>query len=84
MTYTICEAKDKLYDLVQAVKDGQPITLCEDNGQPVADLIPTKAEKREAPKFGTMKGRIKILDPNWHKGPETNEELEAWLNGEFE
>jgi hypothetical protein len=30
-----------------------------------------------------MKGRIVVRDPNWHKGPETDEELAAWLKGEF-
>lgn len=84
MTYTICEAKDKLYELVQAVKDRQTVTICEDNGQSVADLILTGATKREAPKFGTLAGRGIIVDPNWHRGPETNEELEAWLEGHFE
>jgi len=84
MTYTIEEASSKLHELVEAAKDGQQVTICEENGQPVADLIPTKAKKRGVPKFGTMKGRIKILDPNWHVGPQTDAELEAWLKGEFE
>lgn len=83
MTCTICEAKDKLYELIQAVKDGQPVTICEDNGQPVADLIPT-GKRREVPKFGTLAGRGIIVDPDWHKGPKTDEELEAWLEGRFE
>ncbi len=84
MTYTIGEASNKLYELVEAVKDGQPVTICEENGQPVADLVPTKAEKRKAPKFGTLAGLGIVVDPSWHKGPETQEELEAWLKGRFE
>ncbi len=84
MTYTIGEASNKLYELVEAVKDGRQVTICGEDGQPVADLVPAKVESRGVPKFGTMKGRIKILDPNWHVGPQTDAELEAWLKGEFE
>jgi len=47
------------------------------------DLVRTKSPRKASPKFGTMKGRIVVRDPNWHKGPETDEELAAWLKGEF-
>ena len=84
MTYTIGEASNKLYELVEAVKGGQQVTICEEDGQPVADLVPTTVGKRRVPKFGTLAGRGVIVDPNWHKGPETQEEWEAWLEGRFE
>jgi prevent-host-death family protein len=84
MTYTIDEASNKLPALLEAVKDGQQVTICGQDGQPAADLVPAKAETKGERKFGTMKGRIKVLDPNWHVGPQTDAELEAWLKGEFE
>ena len=77
------DARDKLSQLVNAVLDGQQVTILR-HGEPVVDLVPTQTGKRTAPRFGTMKGRIVIKDPNWHKGPRTNEELEAWLEGKFE
>jgi prevent-host-death family protein len=77
------DARDQLSKLVQAVLDGQQVTILR-HGEPVVDLVRTQASKREAPKFGTMKGRILIKDPNWHKGPQTNEELGAWLEGKFD
>ncbi len=84
MTYTIGEASNKLYELVEAVKVGQQVTICGEDGQPAANLVPAKTEKRGVPKFGTLAGRGVVIDPNWHKGPETQEELEAWLEGHFE
>ncbi len=83
MQVNVGDARDKLSQLVQAVLDGEQVTICR-NGEPVVDLVRTEHKKREAPKFGTLKGKIIIKDPNWHKGPETNEELEAWLEGRFE
>jgi hypothetical protein len=34
------------------------------------------------PKLGTLKGKIKILDPNWWK-PMTEEETERFLAGRY-
>jgi prevent-host-death family protein len=83
MTVNLGDARDKLSQLVQNVLDGGQVTICR-NGEPVVDLVPTRAGRQSGPKFGTMKNRIIIKDPNWHMGPETDEELAAWLKGEFE
>ncbi len=83
MQINLGDARDKLSQLVQAVLDGEEVTICK-SGEPVVDLIPTQHKKREAPKFGTMKGKIIINDPDWHKGPETEEDLIAWLEGRFD
>jgi hypothetical protein len=32
------------------------------------------------PKFGTLRGKVKILDPDWAR-PMTDEEAEAWIEG---
>jgi prevent-host-death family protein len=83
MDVSVAEARNKLTQLLKAVEEGQQITITR-HGEPVADLVRTKARKREAPKFGTLSGKGVIVDPNWHKGPETVEEVEAWLEGRFE
>jgi antitoxin (DNA-binding transcriptional repressor) of toxin-antitoxin stability system len=83
MDVNLGDARDKLSQLVQNVLDGEEITICR-NGEPVVDLVRTRRARQHGPEFGTMKNRIVIKDPDWHKGPETEEELEAWLKGEFD
>jgi len=82
MTVNLTDAGD-LGKLVQTVLDGEEITICRD-GEPVVDLVPTRSVRPKPRRFGTMKDKIIIRDPNWHVGPQTDEELEAWLKGEFE
>jgi antitoxin (DNA-binding transcriptional repressor) of toxin-antitoxin stability system len=80
MKVSVAEAKNKLTQLIQAVEDGESVTICR-HGKPVVDLVRTTALDKEPPKFGTLKGKVHILDPNWDKAIETEEELEAWLEG---
>ncbi len=70
-----------LPELLQAVFRGERVTI-ERHRKPIAELVPPTGTTRPVPKFGTGKG--KIIDPNWHKGPETDEELAAWLEGQFD
>ena len=77
------DARDKLSQLVNAVLEGRQVTILR-HGEPVVDLVRTQAGKREPPRFGTMKGRIILKDLDWRKGPQTDEELGAWLEGKFE
>ena len=83
MNVNLGDARDKLSQLVQNVLDGEEITICR-NGEPVVDLVRSRSARQSGPRFGTMKDRIIVKDPNWHKGPETDEELAAWLQGEFD
>jgi antitoxin (DNA-binding transcriptional repressor) of toxin-antitoxin stability system len=83
MDINLGDARDKLSQLVQNVLDGEEITICR-NGEPVVDLVRTRNAPQSGPRFGTMKDRIIIKDPKWHKGPETDEELAAWIKGNFE
>jgi antitoxin (DNA-binding transcriptional repressor) of toxin-antitoxin stability system len=76
------DARDKLSQLVQNVLDGEEITIWR-NGEPVVDMVRTRSGRHSGPKFGTMRNRIIVKDPNWHRGPETDEELAAWLKGEL-
>jgi antitoxin (DNA-binding transcriptional repressor) of toxin-antitoxin stability system len=83
MKVNLGDARDQLDQLVQSVLDGEKVTIYR-NGEPAVDLVRAQSAALCGPKFGTMKDRIIIKDPNWHKGPETDEELAAWLKGEFE
>jgi len=81
MQVNVAEAKNKLPELIRAVEDGQPVTICR-RGVPVADLVRTKKPARKKRRLGTLRGKIQILDPEWWK-PMTEEESEAFLEGRY-
>jgi prevent-host-death family protein len=70
------DARDKLSQLVQAVIDGEQVTITR-HGEPAVELVPAK--RKRAPQFGTMKDRIKIVDPAWRR---PQGDIEAWLRGD--
>lgn len=76
MDVSVGEARDKFTQLLKAVENGERVTITR-YGKPVADLITAKPRKK--PRFGTMKDRIKILDPNWDR---PQNDVEAWLRGD--
>lgn len=76
---SVANAKNKLPELISAVEDGEAVTICR-RGVPVVDLIPTKVSAGEKPRFGTLKGRVVVHDPEWWK-PMTEEEVDAFLEG---
>jgi len=79
MKVSVADAKNKLPELIKAAENGEPVTICR-RGVPVADLVRTKANGAEKPKFGTLKGKIEVHDPDWWK-PMSNEEADAFLGG---
>jgi prevent-host-death family protein len=79
MKVSVANAKNKLPELINAVEDGEAVTICR-RGVPVVDLVPTKASAGEKPQFGTLKGRVVVHDPEWWK-PMTEEEVDAFLDG---
>lgn len=79
MQVSVAEAKNKLPELIKAVEDGEAVTICR-RGVPVVDLVRTDEPSRKEPKFGTLKGKIQILDPDWWK-PMTDEEVENLFGG---
>jgi len=79
MQVSVADAKNKLPELIRAVEDGEPVTICR-RGVPVVDIVRTKEPTRKKRTLGTLKGKIEILDPNWWK-PMTDEEVEAFLVG---
>jgi prevent-host-death family protein len=79
MKVSVAEAKNTLPKLIKAVEDGEPVTICR-HGTPVVDIVRTTKVHPEKPKFGTLKGKVTIIDPDWWK-PMTSEEVDALLDG---
>jgi prevent-host-death family protein len=80
MKVSVADAKNKLPELIKAVEDGESVTICR-RGKPVVDIVRTaKASRR--PKFGTLKGKIIVNDPNWWK-PMTDKELDDFVEGRY-
>lgn len=79
MQVSVADAKNKLPELIKAVEDGEPVTICR-RGVPVVDIIRTKEPNHKKRTLGTLKGKIQVLDPNWWK-PMTDAEVEDFLAG---
>ncbi len=77
MKVSVADAKNKLPELIKAVEDGEPVTICR-RGVPVVDIVRTKKPAPQKRTLGALRGQIKILDPDWWK-PMTDEEVEAFL-----
>jgi prevent-host-death family protein len=81
MKVSVADAKNKLPELIKAVENGEVVTICR-RGVPAVDLVRTKAPSRRKPKFGTLRDKIKVHDPDWWK-PMTDEEVDAFLEGRY-
>ena len=81
MQVSVADAKNKLPELIKAVEDGEPVTICR-RGVPVVDMVRTRKPSRKVRKLGTMKGKIKIIDPEWWK-PMTDEEADDFMSGRY-
>jgi len=77
MQVSVADAKNKLPELIKVVEGGEPVTIWR-RGVPVVDLVCTGTGGKQKPKFGTLRGRIKIKDPNWWK-PMSGEEVDAFI-----
>jgi prevent-host-death family protein len=60
---SVAEAKSKLPALIKRAESGEMVTICR-RGEPVAELVRSR-QRAKKPKLGTMRGKFKILDPNW-------------------
>jgi antitoxin (DNA-binding transcriptional repressor) of toxin-antitoxin stability system len=81
MRLSLTDARKKLPKPIKAVERGETVSICR-RGVPVVDLVRTTAATRKKPKFGTLRGKIKIIDPDWWK-PMKDEEVEAFLDGRY-
>ena len=79
MQVSVADAKNKLPELIKAVEQGETVTICR-RGVPVVDIVRTEEPSKKKPLFGTLKGQIEILDPDWWK-PMTDEEVEDLFAG---
>ncbi|MGA8617255.1 MAG: type II toxin-antitoxin system prevent-host-death family antitoxin [Candidatus Sulfotelmatobacter sp.] len=79
MQVSVADAKNKLPELIKAVEQGEPVTICR-RGLPVVDIVRTKKPIRKKRTLGTLRGKIQVLDQNWWK-PMTDKEVEAFLAG---
>lgn len=77
----VAEAKNKLPELIKAVENGKTVTICR-HGKPVVDIVRTTVPSGEKRKLGTLKGKVKINDPNWWRAM-TDEEAEAFIDGRY-
>jgi prevent-host-death family protein len=79
MKVSVAEAKNTLPKLIKAVEEGESVTVYR-HGTPVVDIVRTRKAHPEKPKFGTLRGKVKTLDPGWWK-PMTDDEVDAFLDG---
>jgi antitoxin (DNA-binding transcriptional repressor) of toxin-antitoxin stability system len=80
MRVNLTDARKNFSKLIRAAERGGIVTICR-RGVPVADLRATTAA-RKRPKLGTLRGKIKIFDPNWWQ-PMTDDEVEDFLAGRY-
>jgi len=81
MKESVADAKNKLPELIKAVENGETVTICR-RGVPTVDIVRTKVATRKRPKLGTLRNKIKIIDPNWWK-PMAEEEVDAFIEGRY-
>jgi prevent-host-death family protein len=80
-TVTAKYAKANLPTLLNRVAAGETVTISRYN-KPVADLVPTVAAAKPPRKFGTLKGKLKPVDPRIF-APMTDEEVDAFIAGRY-
>ena len=79
MQVSVADAKNKLPELIKAVEDGEPVTICR-RGVPVVDIVRTNKPTGKKRTLGTLKGKIQVLDQNWWR-PMTDTDVEGFLEG---
>ena len=77
----IAYAKAHFPELIARVARGERIVISRYN-TPVAELVPPPVEEKPKRKFGTLKGKAKILDPHCFD-PMTDKEVDAWMAGRY-
>jgi prevent-host-death family protein len=79
MQVSVADAKNKLPELIKAVEDGEPVTICR-RGVPVVDIVRTSKPARKKRTLGTLKGKVQVVDPDWWKAM-ADDEVEDLLAG---
>ena len=83
MPRSAAQARARLPQLLDDAEKGKSIVISRYN-KPVAIISPLPAAKAEKParRFGTGKGRVRIIDPHAFD-PMTDEEVDAFLEGRY-
>lgn len=81
MKVNVAKAKNELPELIRVVENGESVTICR-RGVPIVDMVRTKEPTHKKRKFGTLKGKIEILDADWWK-PMTDDEVDAFIEGRY-
>lgn len=76
MDVSISEAKNRLYELIRAVEDGERVLITR-HGKLVAQIIPAPRERRPI-QWDAMRDRIKLL-PGW----DDSIDLDRFLAGDL-
>jgi antitoxin (DNA-binding transcriptional repressor) of toxin-antitoxin stability system len=83
MNVSVAEAESKLPELLKMVEIGETVTICREDGVPVAEIVQAKPPaKKGSPKFGTLSEKITIHDPDWWK-PMSDQEADDFINGKY-
>jgi antitoxin (DNA-binding transcriptional repressor) of toxin-antitoxin stability system len=72
-TLTVEEAQSRLVQIIDTLSPGEEVVLTRDD-KPVATIRATPAAEREAPRFGTLKGTVLYIAPDFDDIPEGFEE----------
>lgn len=80
-TVSIAYARTNLPKLIKEAQKGKTIVISRYR-KPVAKLSPAEPAEKRAPRFGTGKGRFRILDPRW-ADPMTDEEVDAMMEDRY-
>lgn len=68
-------------ELLKAVQRGKTVTISRYD-RPIADLSPSQQARKPPRRFGTLKGKVKIIDPDW-AAPMTTAEADAFIAGRY-
>lgn len=68
-TITLDEAQNHLGEIIEKLTPGEEVVLTRDD-KPVATLRSTTPTSREPPRFGTLKGSILYIAPDFDDIPE--------------
>jgi antitoxin (DNA-binding transcriptional repressor) of toxin-antitoxin stability system len=80
-TVSMAYAKAHLPELIGRVSRGERLTILRYK-QPVAELGPSPLEEKPKPKFGTLKGKVWLIDPH-ALDPMTDAEVDAFVEGRY-
>ena len=82
MTVSVTEAKNRLTQLLTAVEKGERVTI-ERHGHAIAEIV--KPSVKKIPKFGTLKGVVRMTPEEFQTAtrPMSEKEVDSFLEGRY-